>query len=75
MTHTIEFDPGTEQALTRLAASAGKDADQLIREAVSDFLRDQDDADAGDAAYSRYLSGQEKTVSLDDLERRLGLES
>lgn len=72
--HTIEFDPTTEQALKQLAARAGKDTDQLIREAVSDLLAEQDDIATADAAYARYQSGQKKSLSLDELEKRLGLE-
>jgi RHH-type rel operon transcriptional repressor/antitoxin RelB len=73
--HTIEFDARTEHALNRLARQAGKNAEQLIREAVSEFLSEQDDIEAANAAYTRYLAGQEKTVPLDELERRLGLDS
>ena len=73
--HTIQFDPQTEQALSQFAAVAGKDADQLIKDVVSDFLTEQAEIQEADAAYSRYLAGQEKTVALDELERRLGLES
>lgn len=72
--HSIQFDPQTEQALSRQAALAGKDADQLIRDVVSEFLAEQADMEEANAAYSRYLAGQEKTVTLDDLERRLDLE-
>lgn len=36
--HAIEFDAETEQELGRLAALSGKDIDQLIKEAVLDYL-------------------------------------
>ena len=72
--HNIQFDPQTELALSRQAALAGKDADQLIRDLVSEFLAEQAVTEEADAAYSRYLAGQEKTVALDELEQRLGLE-
>lgn len=73
--HTIEFDSNTERALIRLAAHAGKDTDQLIKQAVSEFLGEQEDIAAADAAYLRYQAGQEKSLSLDELERQLGLDS
>lgn len=72
--HTIELDLHTEAALTQLAAMAGKDSDQLIKDVVSEYLAEQADIEQANAAYSRYLAGQEGTVSLDDLEKRLGLE-
>ena len=60
--------------MTQLAAIAGKDSDQLIKDVVSEYLAEQADIEQADAAYSRYLAGQEGTVSLDDLEKRLGLD-
>jgi len=73
--HTIELDAHTEQALSRLAAIAGKEPDQIIKDVLSNYLEEQADTEAADAAYSRYLAGQEKALSLDELERSLGLES
>ena len=72
--HTIQFDAHTEATLTQLSAMTGKDSDQLIKEVVSEYLAEQADNEQANAAYSRYLAGQEGTVSLDDLEKRLGLE-
>ncbi|MFZ4703221.1 MAG: hypothetical protein ACOYMG_24530 [Candidatus Methylumidiphilus sp.] len=69
--HTIQFDAHTEAALTQRAAMAGKDSDQLIKDVVSEYLAEQVDTEQADAAYSRYLAGQEGTVSLDNLERFL----
>lgn len=72
--HSIQFDPRTERELDRLADKTGRSADDLIAEAVREFLEEQGDMMAADAAYDRYLAGEEKTVSLDELGRRLGLE-
>ena len=36
--HTIELDAHTEQALSRLAAIAGKEPDQIIKDVLSDYL-------------------------------------
>lgn len=72
--HSIQFDPRTERELDRLAGKTGRSADDLIAEAVREFLEEQGDMMAADAAYDRYLAGEEKTVSLDELGRRLGLE-
>ena len=72
--HTIQFDAHTEAALTQRAAMAGKDSDQLIKGVLSEYLAEQADNEQADATYSRYLAGQEKALSLDELERGLGLE-
>ena len=72
--HTIQFDAHTEAALSQLATMVGKDSDQLIKDVVSEYLAEQADIEQANVAYSRYLAGQEGTVSLDDLEKRLGLD-
>ena len=61
--HTIELDAHTEQALSRLAAIAGREPDQIIKDVLSHYLEEQ-----ADAAYSRYLAGQEKALSLDEVD-------
>jgi predicted DNA-binding protein len=69
--HTVEFDAGTERELHRLAAAAGKEADQLIKEAVLNYLEDLQDAADAEAVLRRIESGEEQVISLDELERRL----
>jgi predicted DNA-binding protein len=71
---TIQFDPRIERELTHLAAREGKNLEQLVQDVMSEYLEEQADIEAANAAYDRYLAGQEKTISLDELERRLGLE-
>ena len=73
--HTLQFDTHTEKTINQLAALAGKDADEFIKDVIQDFLAEQAETQEADAAYARYLAGQEKTVSLGELERLLGLES
>jgi RHH-type rel operon transcriptional repressor/antitoxin RelB len=69
--HTIEFDAGTERELHRLAVASGKKTDQLIREAVLNYLDDLRDAAEAEAALQRIERGEERVISLDELERRL----
>lgn len=57
--HTIQFDPQTEQDLTRQAAIIGKDGDELIKDVASDFLAEQAEIEEAEAAYSRCLAGEE----------------
>jgi predicted DNA-binding protein len=73
--HTLQFDTHTEQTLNQLATRAGKETDEFIKDVISEYLEEQGGVIEADAAYTRYLAGEEKTVSLDELERRLGLES
>lgn len=69
--HTIEFDAQTERALSRLAALAGKDADELIKEAVREYLDDLQDIADAEAIAQRIEHGDERVIPLDELERRL----
>jgi predicted DNA-binding protein len=71
--HTITFDSDTEKRLADLAQHEGKRPDELIRELVQDYLEEQEDATAAEAAYQRYLAGEEKTLTLDEVEKRLDL--
>jgi len=71
--HTITFDAQTEQRLSELARHEGKQPDELIRELVEDYLEEQADAAAAEAAYQRYLAGEEKTLTLEEMEKRLDL--
>lgn len=73
--HTLQFDTHTEQALNQLATLAGKDADEFIKDVVLEFLAEESAIEQADAAYSRYVARQEKAISLNELEQRLGLES
>ena len=66
--HTIELDAYTEQALSRLAAIVGKEPDQIIKDVLSNYLEEQANTGQADAAYSRYLAGQEKALSLDEVD-------
>ncbi|MFZ4703745.1 MAG: DUF6290 family protein [Candidatus Methylumidiphilus sp.] len=72
--HTLQFDTHTEQAINHLATLAGKDTDQFIKDVVLEYLAEESEIEQADSAYTRYLSGQEKTLSLDEFERSLGLE-
>jgi predicted DNA-binding protein len=71
--HTIEFDPQTELELNRLAASIGKHADELIREAVLGYLETaQDIADAEDAL-NRIRYGEDETIPWEAIKAEHGL--
>jgi len=71
--HTITFDNETEKRLTDLAQQQGVRPDQLIQELVEGYLQEIDDAEAAEAAYQRYLAGEEKAVPLEEWEQHLDL--
>jgi predicted DNA-binding protein len=58
--HTITFDNETEKRLNDLAQQQGVRPDHLIQDLVEDYLQEIDDAEA---AYQRYLAGEEKAVT------------
>ena len=72
--HNITFDPDTERRLKELAADKGMSPDDLIHQAVAEHLEEIVEAEEAERAYQRYQRGEEGTVSLEDLERDLGLD-
>ncbi len=72
--HTITLDPDTERRLAELAAEKGMDPDELIREAITEHLDELAETEEAERAYQRYQRGEEGTVSLEELERDLGLD-
>lgn len=65
----IRLEPGLEKRLARLAKRTGRSKSYYAREAIRQFLEDREDYLLGLAVLER----NEPTISLDDLERRLGL--
>jgi predicted DNA-binding protein len=72
--YSIQFDPNTEKRLVEFADHQGLSPEQLIQEAVIEYLAELNTAEDAEAAYQRYLAGEEKTLSLEDIEKRLDLE-
>lgn len=70
---TLTLDQDTEYRLSRAAQEAGRPVAELLRVAVLAYLEDLDDAEAADRAYERYLKGEERAFSLEDVERDLGV--
>jgi predicted DNA-binding protein len=71
--HTIELDANTEQALSRLAAIAGKDPDQLIKDVLSYYLEEQEDITEAQDTLARIDSGKESTFSWEAVKTEYGL--
>lgn len=71
---SVAIDLETERQLATLARLTGKAEPDVLRDAVAAYLEDLEDARAADAVLDRLDAGEEKTLSMDELERRLGLD-
>lgn len=68
--HTLQFDAETEGKIIALAAKGGKRPDDLIKEAVLDYLEDWEDYYIAESR----LKVQEPSIPLEQVVRELGLE-
>jgi predicted DNA-binding protein len=66
-------DPTTAANLHTLARLTGRPKSDLLHAAVAANLKDIEDARAADAMLDRIEAGEEGTLTLDDLDQRLGL--
>lgn len=66
----IRLEPELEARLTALAKKTGRSKSYYAREAIKQFLEDREDYLSAVAAIERY----EPDISLEELEKRLGLE-
>jgi len=62
-----------EKRLSDLAAATGRTKTYYVREAVVEYLDDLEDIYLAEKRLGRYYAGKSRTVSIDDLERDLGL--
>ncbi len=65
----IRLEPELEERLEKLAKKTGRSKSYYGREAIRQFLEDREDYLLGIAVLERH----EPTISLEELERRLGL--
>jgi len=66
----IRLEPELESRLERLAKKTGRSKSYYARLAIRQFLEDREDYELGVAALER----KEPRISLDELERELGLD-
>ena len=66
----IRLEPELEKKLESLAQETGRSKSYYAREAIRQFLEDREDYLKGIAALER----REPTITLKELERRLGLD-
>ncbi len=67
----VRLDPELEKRLEDLSKKTGRTKSHYAREAIRQFLEDREDYLKGLAILER----KEPTISLEELEKRLGLES
>jgi RHH-type rel operon transcriptional repressor/antitoxin RelB len=65
----IRLEPALEKRLERLAKKTGRSKSYYAREAIRQYLEDREDYMLGLSVLER----NEPTISLEELERRLGL--
>jgi len=72
--HTIQLDQPTEQALNHIATRQGLTPDTIIKNALLDYLAEEQAITKADAAYKNYLDGKESIHDFDDVVKELGLD-
>ncbi|WP_103727504.1 DUF6290 family protein [Novosphingobium sp. HII-3] len=73
MATSIRLAPEIEQRLDRLAASTGRTKAFYLREIIERGIGDVEDVYVAQKVLEDVRSGREKTSSLDEVEKRLGL--
>ena len=73
MATSIRLDPETEQRLDHLAAQTGRTKAYYLRELVKNGLEDLEDYYLAAATMERVRKGEERVLTLEEVERDLGL--
>lgn len=73
MATSIRLDPAIEQRLDRLAAQTGRTKAYYLRELVANGLDDLEDYYLAAATMERVRKGEERVLTLDEVDRDLGL--
>lgn len=71
---TLNLDSETARQLDELAYATGKTPADIVQEALHAYLEDLADTQAAQTVLRRLEQGEEGTLTLSELERRLGLE-
>ena len=74
MPTSIRLPEGTEKRLTALAAKTGRSKAFYIREAILAYIDDLEDAYLAEKIVDRVRKSEERTYTLTEVERELGLE-
>ena len=71
---SLRLDPVTDRQLTREAKRVGRTKTAIARAALVDWLDEQEDIRIAEERLRRLESGKSRTYTLEEVERRLGLE-
>lgn len=74
MTISIRLPEEIERRLTALAEQTGRPRSYYVREAIAMHLEDMEDIYLGEAALEDVRAGRERTYSLEEVEKDLGME-
>jgi RHH-type rel operon transcriptional repressor/antitoxin RelB len=74
MATSIRLDPQVEQRLDHLAAQTNRTKAYYLRELINNGLEDLEDYYLADATMERIRKGEERTYTLEEVEKSLGLE-
>ncbi len=70
----IQLPEDVEQRLDNLAQKTGLDKSRIAHEAIMTHLEDLEDYYLAVQAYEEHVQSGEKPISLDDVEKELGLD-
>lgn len=70
---TIRLPEEMEKRLSQLAKETHRTKSYYVKRAIEAFLDDQEDYLAALASYEDYLQSGKKSISLEELEKKLGL--
>lgn len=73
-THTVRLPEEYSRRLKVLAAATNRSRSYFIREAVKRAIDDLEDAYLAETAYEEFIKSGAESISLEEVERRLGLE-
>ena len=74
MTISIRLPEEIERRLTALAEQTGRPRSYYVREAIAMHLEDMEDIYLGEAALEDVRAGRERTYSLEEVEKDLGMD-
>ena len=69
----IRLSPDIEQRLDELSKKTGRTKTYYARQAILEYLDDLEDIYLAEAALERIQRGEERTYTLDEVGKRLGL--
>ncbi len=70
---TVRLPEKMAQRLSHLAKETHRTKSYYVKRAVAEFLEEQEDYLAAVASYEEYLQSGKKSISLEELEEKLGL--